>query len=458
MRTTKSQQVLEHLLAPDAANRLWKKLSNKNFRKIGLGWAEPDWNTLVAESGLPTKEAQRFVAGLKRMWLLSFRGYEGARALLDFCFKELPQIEVQCDAKNDRQRKRFCSLLRFFLVMALQGRSIYPRNPVELGTRVFCAIRDPLGCNSSFGPLADILLDKNSDSPQAGRNALVAEDPDQLLKHELEICVGSFEKFVGAQHKFDDYRRRLLRNPQFRSDWKIIVTNYPVARHIGSDGAIRPTWELNMQSMYATGIEDLTRQRGQFFLVFDFFCWKWFLRGMTFKRGSKADSKSAPQTPQLTSEMLLRDGSIDPAQAARMGQPMTPEMRLRAISSVRDWQPIVEEPRLKLTPLGTEIYIPGYWSLDAHRDVLWKQVLKLHRARGVPRQGAKLARNRMGRDAQLRKILQAERDAREKGLKGGELLDLLKQAAGFSSNTDDAQMYRLLRQAKRSFPASHAQP
>ena len=59
-----------------------------------------------------------------------------------------------------------------------------------------------------------------------------------------------------------------------------------------------------------------------------------------------------------------------------------------------------------------EVFIPGYLSLDPHRDILWDEVVRLHRARGVPRQGPKIAADRKQRMDFFERLLRADQEAR----------------------------------------------
>ncbi|MPN60172.1 hypothetical protein SDC9_207897 [bioreactor metagenome] len=82
--------------------------------------------------------------------------------------------------------------------------------------------------------------------------------------------------------------------------------------------------------------------------------------------------------------------------------------------------------------------------MDYVRDVNWREVLKLHRARGIPKQGNKAARNAKERKAQLKKLSLANQQARRLKLKGKRYYAFLKQTAGFDPRTDDAHIRRLL--------------
>jgi hypothetical protein len=94
------------------------------------------------------------------------------------------------------------------------------------------------------------------------------------------------------------------------------------------------------------------------------------------------------------------------------------------------------------------IFIPGYWSFDPKRDLNWDKILRLHRARGIERQGPKLGAGRQQKSAQLRKLLAAEATAKQMKLKGQPRYSFLKEKSGLSQQTDDAQVRHLLRDAR----------
>ena len=56
-------------------------------------------------------------------------------------------------------------------------------------------------------------------------------------------------------------------------------------------------------------------------------------------------------------------------------------------------RPLLIKLTANLTPFGTMIYIPTYWSLDPKRDLNWRAITALHKARGVRKQGSKLGAN-----------------------------------------------------------------
>jgi len=46
-------------------------------------------------------------------------------------------------------------------------------------------------------------------------------------------------------------------------------------------------------------------------------------------------------------------------------------------------RPLLLKLTANLTPFGTMIFIPTYWSFDQKRDLNWRAITALHKARGV---------------------------------------------------------------------------
>jgi hypothetical protein len=74
-----------------------------------------------------------------------------------------------------------------------------------------------------------------------------------------------------------------------------------------------------------------------------------------------------------------------------------------------------------------------------------------HPIQDIRRRVGKRERNSDERTAQLQKLWRAEKEACRHGLEGQLRFDLLKHRAGFSEQTDDGQIRRMLREAKRLF-------
>jgi len=203
-----------------------------------------------------------------------------------------------------------------------------------------------------------------------------------------------FEDALASAYKFESYSRKLRSTKQFWREWKQLKATFKDYDFWDKNGIVRRTaipegnWNRERLPHYRN-IAD------RFQVAFDVFCWKWFLYGM--KRAKPRD------------------------------------------------EPLVQKTSYAFTPYGTQIFIPGYWSIDVNRDFNWDEITKLHRARGIPKQGEKLERNRAALLEQARCAREANREAKRKGLRGDKRYAFIKASAGLDERTDDTQVRRLLR-------------
>jgi len=79
--------------------------------------------------------------------------------------------------------------------------------------------------------------------------------------------------------------------------------------------------------------------------------------------------------------------------------------------------PLLLKLSVNVTPFGTMILIPRYWSFDHKRDLKWKAVARLHRSRDVHRQGVKLSASQLARYEDGMRALRLWRQARAAGLR-----------------------------------------
>lgn len=96
------------------------------------------------------------------------------------------------------------------------------------------------------------------------------------------------------------------------------------------------------------------------------------------------------------------------------------------------------------TPLGTQIFIPGYLSFDPKRDLNFGKITKLHRARGVTRQGKGFSEGRQVTAKMKVLAKKADQEAREKGLKGDKRYAIICLKIGWLDTGDYRQVKRLL--------------
>ncbi len=106
-------------------------------------------------------------------------------------------------------------------------------------------------------------------------------------------------------------------------------------------------------------------------------------------------------------------------------------------------RPLLVKLSVNLTPFGTLIFIPAYWSFDPKRDVRWDAVMKLHRVRANKKQGAVLGRGVDERRALAAKLRALDREVRKRGLRGGERHAFLCKGLGWVEATDPTRIARL---------------
>ena len=368
--------------------------STKEFEPH-LPASEPDWAAWLADAKLPPVNAEALVTQLRRAWLLPFADFPGIADLLVFQHTRLGVLREKFQQKGNDRAVRLCALFEMLVTMALQGNSLCPQNPVHLARLAQLSLKSPTPGRDLLDALLELFVEEKSATARTGNNASEAADFEIVLKSEHERREGLAEQAWKASHKFTEYRQSLLDNPEVHADWASFKRHFEVARWRDSRGIIRRS-RLPERNWQRPTHPDLGVTTERFQVVFDFFCWKWFLYGM------------------------------------------------------RDDDPLLEKLTYTLTPYGTQIFIPGYWNFDPARDINWKSVTRLHRARGLAKQGPKLASNRREQTSQLRLLAEADLDAHSLRLHGTARYEYLKNAIGLSLSTDDGQLRRMLRQAKQS--------
>jgi len=103
---------------------------------------------------------------------------------------------------------------------------------------------------------------------------------------------------------------------------------------------------------------------------------------------------------------------------------------------------------VNVTPYGTVIMIPKYWSFDPKRDLKWGAVTKLHKMREVKRQGPKLSPSRSARREEGDRARALWTEATKAGLKGDRRTQWVMGRLGWDARTDESRLRRLLRSVK----------
>jgi hypothetical protein len=157
--------------------------------------------------------------------------------------------------------------------------------------------------------------------------------------HEHAVQRGDYEAQVKAGEKYRLLKEMLMKNQQFRRAWIAIKAEFDVTEYQDRKGIIRRRMvaERAFRPEWQLNWEE---PAARFQAVFDAFCHHWNLYGM--------------------------EGD----------------------------HPLLQKLTVNLTPHGTMIFIPSWWSLDPKRDLSWREIKRLHNARVASKQGAKLTQVR----------------------------------------------------------------
>ncbi len=201
-------------------------------------------------------------------------------------------------------------------------------------------------------------------------------------------------ELVKASAKFDSIEEELAESAELQADWKRITELFEVESHADRKGVIRRTMVAERGFRPGFGLQ-WDSPAARFQAVFDAFCQRWNLYGM------------------------------------------------------ENGRPLVLKLSVNLTPHGTMIFIPSYWSLDPTRDVAWREVTALHKTRVPKRQGAALAASRRQRKRDAAKARRLTDEAKQRGLHGDKGREHIFAGLKWDKNTDPSRLRRLLKE----FPA-----
>ncbi|MEQ1747996.1 MAG: hypothetical protein ABL974_01130 [Prosthecobacter sp.] len=222
---------------------------------------------------------------------------------------------------------------------------------------------------------------------RCGFNQLALNKPEIIRESERLIHDGRYEDYLKAQEKYDEYETQLCFSREFRDDWQSLKTRF--ADQLRDKRIIYRTFipERNWERGPGSQFNDAAQS---FQAVFDLFCWKYYLWCMEGDR------------PHLLKASVV------------------------------------------FTPLGTQIFIPGYLSFDPKRDLDFKKVASLHRARGITRQGPgfSLGRKELAEKKRLAQI--ADKEARRRGLTGDAKYKFIGTEIGFTDHLDYRRTKKLL--------------
>ena len=222
---------------------------------------------------------------------------------------------------------------------------------------------------------------------------LLPEPPDDAVcaavaDHELHVQKGTYENLVKTQAKYSQNEIAIRNDPQLRQQWARIKAAFNVQAYCDHKGVIRRTMtaERNLRPSFSVNVR---RREEVFHAAFDAFCLRWNLYGMQHD------------------------------------------------------EPLLLKLAVNLTPYGTMIHIPAYWSFDPKRDIRWDAIASLHRVRVPGRQGSALAEGLVERMQAAEKLRQLDRDALRLGLKGEKKHEFLCAGLGWVPGTSPKRISRL---------------
>jgi hypothetical protein len=228
---------------------------------------------------------------------------------------------------------------------------------------------------------------------------MLPEPPDEIVcaavgDHELHVQKGTYENLVKTQAKYSQNELAIRTDPQLRRQWARIKAEFNVQAYCDHKGVIRRTMttERNLRPSFSVNVR---RREDVFHAAFDAFCLRWNLYGM------------------------------------------------------RHDEPLPLKLAVNLTPYGTMIHIPAYWSFDPKRDIRWDAIARLHRVRVPGRQGNALAAGIAERMKAAAKLRQLDKQALRLGLKSEKKHAFLCAGLGWVPGTSPKRISRLRTEFKK---------
>ena len=222
---------------------------------------------------------------------------------------------------------------------------------------------------------------------------LLPEPPDEkvcaaVAQHEHDVATGVYEKLIKTPAKYIQNELAIKTDPNLQTQWTRIKSEFDVSRYQDHKGLIRRTMNVERNLRPAFSV-DLRRDESAFQAAFDAFCLHWNLYGMM------------------------------------------------------DDEPLPLKLTVNMTPYGTMIHIPAYWSFDPKRDLRWDAIAKLHRSRVPKRQGNALAEGYAERMKLAKILVRLDAEAARQKLKGEKKHEFLCAGLGWDARTSAKRISRL---------------
>ena len=222
---------------------------------------------------------------------------------------------------------------------------------------------------------------------------MLPEPPDDKIcaavaDHELHVHTGTYENLIKTQAKYSQNEIPVQTDPELRQQWSQIKAEFDVKAFYDHKGLIRRTMnvERNLRTSFSV---KMSSKKEVFQAAFDAFCLRWNLFGM------------------------------------------------------KNDEPLLLKLSVNLTPYGTMIHIPAYWSFDPKRDIRWDEIANLHRVRVPGRQGSALAEGLAQGVKDAEKLRQLDKEALQQGLKGEKKHEFLCSGLRWVPGTSPKRISRL---------------
>ena len=235
---------------------------------------------------------------------------------------------------------------------------------------------------------------------------MLPEPPDEKIcaavaDHELHVHTGTYENLIKTQAKYSQNEIPVQTDPELRRQWAKIKAEFDVKAFCDHKGLIRRTMnvERNLRTFFSV---KMSSKKEVFQAAFDAFCLRWNLFGM------------------------------------------------------KNDEPLLLKLSVNLTPYGTMIHIPAYWSFDPKRDIRWDEIANLHRVRVLGRQGIALAEGLAQQVKDAEKLRQLDKEALQLGLKGEKKHEYLCAGLRWVPGTSPKRISRLRAKFKNKRLATKA--
>lgn len=217
---------------------------------------------------------------------------------------------------------------------------------------------------------------------------------ESVTAFEHRVQSGDYADLLDRHSKFRGAEADIRSDPQLLRDWARLKAAFKLDAHRDHKGVIRRSMcvERNLRPAFSVNV---CRSKDVFAAAFDAFCLRWNLYGM------------------------------------------------------QDDEPLLLKVAVSVTPYGTMIHIPAYWSLDIKRDLRWKVIARLHDLRVGGRQGDMLTAGKAERRRQAGLLPGLDREARERRLKGDARHLFLCQELGLDPGTSPKRISRLRKEFKK---------